>query len=140
MFAPLDQSLSMDTHEQSATAGTDMGQTHHREQVRLTTLLNLCLAVLNAAMVVGTGGLAIWLWNDGRIAVGTVAGTGGARQVTYGGKPLYYFFLDTGPGQVKGNITDKWGKWSVVVTVKPAHASSGSGSGGTNAGSGGVSF
>jgi len=36
--------------------------------VRLTTLLNLCLAVLNAAMVVGTGGLAIWLWNDGRIA------------------------------------------------------------------------
>jgi ATP-binding cassette subfamily B multidrug efflux pump len=45
----------------------------HREQVRLTTLLNLCLAVLNAAMVVGTGGLAIWLWNDGRIAVGTVA-------------------------------------------------------------------
>jgi ATP-binding cassette subfamily B multidrug efflux pump len=45
----------------------------HRGQVRLTTLLNLCLAVLNAAMVVGTGGLAIWLWNDGRIAVGTVA-------------------------------------------------------------------
>ena len=73
-------------------------------------------------------------------SLGTVAGTGGARQVTYGGKPLYYFFLDTGPGQVKGNITDKWGKWSVVVTVKPAHASSGSGSGGTNAGSGGVSF
>src|SRR6266404_1553234 len=26
----------------------------HRQQVRLTTLLNLCLAVLNAAMVVGT--------------------------------------------------------------------------------------
>ena len=45
----------------------------HRQQVRLTTLLNLCLAVLNAAMVVGTGGLAIWLWNDVRIAVGTVA-------------------------------------------------------------------
>src|SRR5437868_8324515 len=38
----------------------------HRGQVRLTTLLNLCLAVLNAAMVVGTGGLAIWLWNEGR--------------------------------------------------------------------------
>src|SRR3984893_17462336 len=45
----------------------------HRQQVRLTTLLNLCLAVLNAGMVVGTGGLAILLWNDGRIAVGTVA-------------------------------------------------------------------
>jgi ATP-binding cassette, subfamily B, multidrug efflux pump len=45
----------------------------HRQQVRMTTLLALCLAVSNAAMVVGTGGLAIWLWNDGRIAVGTVA-------------------------------------------------------------------
>src|SRR5215471_8746068 len=45
----------------------------HRGQVRLTTLLNLCLAVLNASMVVGTAALAIWLWNDGHIAVGTVA-------------------------------------------------------------------
>jgi ATP-binding cassette, subfamily B, multidrug efflux pump len=45
----------------------------HRGQVRLTTLLNLCLAVLNASMVVGTAALAIWLWNDGRVAVGTVA-------------------------------------------------------------------
>ena len=34
MFAPLDQSLSMDTHEQMQRPGTDMGQTHHREQVR----------------------------------------------------------------------------------------------------------
>jgi ATP-binding cassette subfamily B multidrug efflux pump len=45
----------------------------HRQQVRLTTLLNLCLAVLNASMVIGTAALALWLWNDGRIAVGTVA-------------------------------------------------------------------
>jgi len=45
----------------------------HRGQVRLTTLLNLCLAVLNATMVVGTATLAIRLWNDGRIVVGTVA-------------------------------------------------------------------
>jgi predicted lipoprotein with Yx(FWY)xxD motif len=71
--------------------------------------------------------------------LGTMSGTGGSLQVTYGGKPLYYFFKDTRPGQVNGNLTDKWGKWSVVVTVKPAHASSGSG-GSTSAGSGGVSF
>src|ERR1700741_4456780 len=38
-----------------------------RQQLRLTTLLGLCLAVMNASMVVGTGALAIWLWNDGRI-------------------------------------------------------------------------
>jgi ATP-binding cassette subfamily B multidrug efflux pump len=45
----------------------------HRHQLHLITLLGLTLAVLNAAMVVGTGGAAIWLWSDGRIAVGTVA-------------------------------------------------------------------
>jgi predicted lipoprotein with Yx(FWY)xxD motif len=71
-------------------------------------------------------------------SLGTTAGTGGALQVTYGGKPLYWFYKDTRPGQVGGNITDKWGKWSVVVTVKPAHGSGGTQT--TSAGSGGVSF
>jgi predicted lipoprotein with Yx(FWY)xxD motif len=71
--------------------------------------------------------------------LGTIKGKGGVRQVTYGGKPLYYFVNDTAPGQVNGNLTDEWGKWSVVVTVKPAHASSG-GTPATSAGSGGVSF
>jgi predicted lipoprotein with Yx(FWY)xxD motif len=72
--------------------------------------------------------------------LGTVTRRGGSLQVTYGGKPLYYFFKDTRPGQVGGNLTDKWGRWSVVVTVKPAHASSGGGTPTTSAGSGGVSF
>ena len=67
--------------------------------------------------------------------LGTKALADGNRQVTYGGKPLYWFFKDTAPGQVKGNITDKWGKWLAVVTVPTS-----SKSGGTNAGTGGVSF
>ena len=45
----------------------------HRDQVRLLTVLGLSLGILNAAMVVGTAGAAIWLWSDGRILVGTVA-------------------------------------------------------------------
>src|SRR5438132_777889 len=45
----------------------------HRGQVRLTPILGLTLAVSNATMFVSTGAAAIWLWNDGRIAVGTVA-------------------------------------------------------------------
>ena len=53
-------------------------------------------------------------------SLGTVTRGGGALQVTYRGKPLYYFFKDTRAGQVGGNLTDKWGKWSVVVTVKPS--------------------
>jgi ATP-binding cassette subfamily B multidrug efflux pump len=45
----------------------------HRLQVRLMTLLGLSLAVLNALLVVATGGIAIWLWHGGRIAIGAVA-------------------------------------------------------------------
>ncbi len=67
-------------------------------------------------------------------SLGTEMRSGGSLQVTYAGKPLYWFFHDSAPGQVNGNIVDKWGKWSAVVTVKPAHATSGSGT--SNAGIG----
>jgi predicted lipoprotein with Yx(FWY)xxD motif len=44
----------------------------------------------------------------------------GGLQVTYGGKPLYWFKEDSGPGKVTGNkLKDQWGVWSIVVTVKP---------------------
>jgi predicted lipoprotein with Yx(FWY)xxD motif len=56
--------------------------------------------------------------------LGTVTRAGGGLQVTYAGKPLYWFYKDTAPGQVNGVSTDTWGTWSVVVTKK---ASSGSG-------------
>jgi len=73
--------------------------------------------------------------------LGTVTRSGGVRQVTYGGKPLYWFVGDTGPGQVNGNVSDTWGKWSAVVTAKASgSSSSGSGSGGSTAGSGGTAF
>jgi predicted lipoprotein with Yx(FWY)xxD motif len=63
----------------------------------------------------------------------------GVHQVTYGGRPLYYFVGDTAPGQVNGNVTDAWGKWTAVVTAKGA-SSGGSSSGGSTAGSGGTAF
>ena len=44
-----------------------------RDQVRLITLFGLTLSMLNASMVVGTAGVALWLWLDGRIDVGVVA-------------------------------------------------------------------
>jgi predicted lipoprotein with Yx(FWY)xxD motif len=62
--------------------------------------------------------------------LGTVTGAGGALQVTYAGKPLYWFIGDKAPGQVNGNVTDMWGTWSDVGTVKPA----------ANPGTGGVAF
>jgi predicted lipoprotein with Yx(FWY)xxD motif len=78
-------------------------------------------------------------------SLGTIKRKGGALQVTYAGKPLYWFAEDKGPGQVNGNLKDKWGAWAVVVTAKPSGSSSNSGSGsssgsGASAGTGGVSF
>jgi predicted lipoprotein with Yx(FWY)xxD motif len=68
--------------------------------------------------------------------LGTIARSGGALQVTYNGKALYYFAGDTGPGKVTGNnLKDTWGKWFVVVTSKPTGSSSSSGSGSSGSGS-----
>ncbi len=62
--------------------------------------------------------------------LGTVKGAGGALQVTYSGKPLYWFIGDKAPGQVNGNVTDTWGSWSDIGTVKPP----------SSPGTGGVAF
>jgi len=51
--------------------------------------------------------------------LGTLKVTGGL-QVTYGGKALFWFSKDRSLGQVKGNVTDTWGKWVDVVLVKPS--------------------
>jgi predicted lipoprotein with Yx(FWY)xxD motif len=72
--------------------------------------------------------------------LGVTTDAAGARQVTYGGKAVFWFSLDK-KHQVNGNISDQWGKWLAVTVGKaPSTSSSGSGSGGSNAGSGGVSF
>jgi predicted lipoprotein with Yx(FWY)xxD motif len=71
--------------------------------------------------------------------LGTKKVTGGL-QVTYGGKPLYWFSKDSGPGKVTGNnLKDQWGLWSIVVTVKPK-ASSGGSTTTTAPSGGGISF
>jgi predicted lipoprotein with Yx(FWY)xxD motif len=68
--------------------------------------------------------------------LGTVKRSGGVLQVTYSGKPLYWFSGDTAPGKVNGNVTDEWGKWS-DVTIKAGSTSS---SGGSSSGTGGTAF
>jgi predicted lipoprotein with Yx(FWY)xxD motif len=71
--------------------------------------------------------------NAAKLGVKTVAG---GRQVTYGGKTLFWFFEDKTAGQVKGNVTDTWGKWTDIVLVKPAGTTTTTVSGG----GGGVGF
>jgi predicted lipoprotein with Yx(FWY)xxD motif len=72
--------------------------------------------------------------------LGTVHLADGAVQVTYGGKKLYWFSGDTSPGQVNGNVTDTWGKWTDVTTSKTHKASTATTSGGATAGTGGTAF
>ncbi len=67
--------------------------------------------------------------------LGTKKVTGGT-QVTYGGKLLFWFFQDKTAGQVKGNVTDTWGKWADIVLVKPTHPVTTT----TSGGGGGVGF
>jgi predicted lipoprotein with Yx(FWY)xxD motif len=64
----------------------------------------------------------------------------GVRQVTYGGKPLYFFVGDTAAGQAKGNVTDTWGTWTAVTTSKAASSSGGGGSTPSTAKTGGAGF
>ncbi|HTX00295.1 MAG TPA: hypothetical protein VMD59_16060 [Acidimicrobiales bacterium] len=53
--------------------------------------------------------------------LGTVARSGGTRQVTYAGHALYFFRGDTRSGQASGNgVKGSGGTWQVVVLKKPA--------------------
>jgi predicted lipoprotein with Yx(FWY)xxD motif len=54
--------------------------------------------------------------------LGTINRAGGRLQVTYAGKALYWFASEKSSGQVKGTLIDTWGKWSVVVLLKPTGA------------------
>ena len=54
-------------------AAVDQHTSAFRAQLRLITLFSLTLTTLNASMVVGTGAIAVWLWNRGSVPIGTVA-------------------------------------------------------------------
>jgi ATP-binding cassette subfamily B multidrug efflux pump len=45
----------------------------YRRQLRMTSAWGISLILMNAALLTGTGGLAIALWADGHIPIGTVA-------------------------------------------------------------------
>ena len=53
--------------------GVDLHTATFHRGLRLTTGFAFTLAAMNASLVVGTGGTAIWLWSRGAIDVGNVA-------------------------------------------------------------------
>ena len=44
----------------------------HRRQTRVTTGMDVTIAIVNGLLIVGTCGLALWLWNGGHISVGAI--------------------------------------------------------------------
>ncbi|WP_285446796.1 ABC transporter ATP-binding protein [Xanthomonas sp. fls2-241-TYG-148] len=44
----------------------------HRLQTRVTTAMDTAIAVANGFLIVGTCGLALWLWSRGQISVGAI--------------------------------------------------------------------
>jgi predicted lipoprotein with Yx(FWY)xxD motif len=93
-------------------------------------------------------GLAVWPAFTGAVTpqakggavaadIGTVAGPGGTRQVTYNGHPLYYYVGDHQPGSTAGQGLNQFGAlWYVLspsgsaVTSVPATAPAAEGASG----------
>jgi predicted lipoprotein with Yx(FWY)xxD motif len=49
--------------------------------------------------------------------LGTITRSGGTKQVTYDGHPLYYFVGDSAAGQTNGQASDNFGaKWWLVAS------------------------
>lgn len=102
-----------------------------------------CLAIW-PALTVHSGAKATAGTGVTKSKLGVTTDAKGAHQVTYGGKPVYWFIGDS-KGTLKGDISDEWGKWTAVVVAKPAGGSgstptTSSSGGGSSAGGGGVSF
>jgi predicted lipoprotein with Yx(FWY)xxD motif len=48
--------------------------------------------------------------------LGTITRSDGRKQVTYKGRPLYYFVVDSGPGTTKGQGSDSFGaRWWLLA-------------------------
>jgi predicted lipoprotein with Yx(FWY)xxD motif len=58
----------------------------------------------------------------GVTGLGSISRSGSARQITYKGVPLYRFVGDKTAGAITGNVTDSFGKWSVVNPADPTAA------------------
>jgi predicted lipoprotein with Yx(FWY)xxD motif len=60
--------------------------------------------------------------------LGTITRSGGAKQVTYDGHPLYYYAGDSSSGQTNGQGTDSFGaKWWLVAPAGTSITTTGGG-------------
>jgi predicted lipoprotein with Yx(FWY)xxD motif len=75
-------------------------------------------------------------------ALGSIGRTGGPRQLTYAGHPLYYFDGDHKAGQTNGQAVDEFGaKWFALTPGgHPVPASAGRAHTGSSSGCGGYGY
>jgi predicted lipoprotein with Yx(FWY)xxD motif len=72
--------------------------------------------------------------------LGTISRSGGTRQVTYNGHPLYRFIKDTKPGQTNGQGVTAFGAAWFALTPAGTQASAPASSSGGGASSGGGGY
>jgi predicted lipoprotein with Yx(FWY)xxD motif len=72
--------------------------------------------------------------------LGTITRSGGNRQVTYNGHPLYLFIKDTKPGQTTGQGVTAFGAAWFALTPSGSQASAPASSSGSGGGSGGLGY
>jgi ATP-binding cassette subfamily B multidrug efflux pump len=63
------------TRREEAYVAEAMGEQTNklRQMTRLTTAMDASITILNGFLIVGTSGLAIWLWSEGKVTVGAIA-------------------------------------------------------------------
>jgi ATP-binding cassette subfamily B multidrug efflux pump len=63
------------THREEAYVAEAMREQTEklRRMTRLTTAMDATITSLNGLLIVGTSGLAVWLWSQGRVTVGAIA-------------------------------------------------------------------
>ncbi|HEX4891798.1 MAG TPA: ABC transporter ATP-binding protein [Hyphomicrobiaceae bacterium] len=63
------------TEREDLYARDAMGEwlARYQAQLRLNTLMEACLWTVNGLVLVGTTGLAIWLWSIGEVTIGSIA-------------------------------------------------------------------
>lgn len=73
--------------------------------------------------------------------LGTTIRSGGVKQVTYKGHPLYYYIGDSGPDMTNGQGSDGFGAkwWLLAPTGTPISGNGGSATAASNSSSGGSS-
>jgi predicted lipoprotein with Yx(FWY)xxD motif len=72
--------------------------------------------------------------------LGTITRSGGKRQVTYNGHPLYLFVKDTKPGQTNGQGVTAFGAAWFALVPSGSQASAPASSSGGGGGSGGLGY